>query len=174
MIYISVGHHQENPGACFQGFCEFNEAQIWAELINQNLPENESLIVPSGTLKEKVAYINKRKPLAAIEIHFNSAPVQLNVRGCETLYYPSSMRGERLAREAQAAMVSVGLHDRGIKPGYYQLNKNKGVDFFLEKTKCTSIIIEPEFIFNKDLLLEKREDVCIKLADSLKGALEWL
>jgi len=174
MIYLSAGHHEEKPGACFNGFCEHDEAKIWCEFIAHNMGSDNALIIPDGKLKEKVDFINHRKPLAAIEVHFNSMLTGTNANGCETLHYPGSEPGLKLATALQLAVVQTGIRDRGTKEGYYRMNKTNGVDFFLAKTKCPAIIIEPEFIFNKDTILNSRDAACKNIAASLLNSLGWL
>ena len=172
MIYISVGHYEEKPGACFNGFCEFNEAKEWVKLIIERMHKDNALRVPTGTLKQKVDFINQRSPIAAVEVHFNSMLSGTNASGSETLYHPHSKGGKQLAIEVQLAMHKAGLRDRGVKEGYYRADKTKGVDFFLDKTNCPAIIIEPEFIFNKDTILMYREKACTNIAETLLGYLK--
>ena len=75
MILISAGHHPTKPGACYEGFCEHDEALRWVDIICLQLGEIglECLPVPAGILKNKVNFINARSPILAVEIHFNSA-----------------------------------------------------------------------------------------------------
>ena len=58
-------------------------------------------------------------------------------------------------------------HWNGVMPGWYRMNKNFGPDFFLKRTHCPSIIIEPEFIHHKDLIVDNREKVCTAIAQAL-------
>ena len=172
MIYISIGHYPERPGACYESFCEHFEAQQWAGHLVKALGVENCEICPIGTLKEKVAYINESatKDDIAIEIHFNSAKNDAGEhigRGSECLYHPNSKRGYEVARALQSALSEVFEPDRGLKKGYYQLNKAKGVDFFLARTICTSVIIEPEFIHRKGKIQENREVACSKIAASI-------
>lgn len=181
MIFVSAGHHEAKPGASFDAFNEFDEAIKWQQIISDELGDSASL-VPTGVLKDKVAFINNRDPSKsiAVEIHFNAArtnvakggeePVWEPIgTGCETLYYPGSKQGELLA---SIVNKSLALHfkDRGIKEGYYRMVKKFGPDFFLAKTTCPAIIIEPEFIHHKDLIQKKRVECCQDLAMSLLEA----
>ena len=182
MILVSAGHHPTKPGACYQGFCEHDEALRWARDICEILTDEHALMVPPSTLKEKVSFINARKCDLAVEIHFNSAKQWVDLdndglvdegedvhvgRGSETLYYPSSVRGKAAARIVQHALASVFEPDRGIKEGWYRLNPKYGADYFLRKTKCTALILEPEFIHRKHLIIGKRGDACFAIADAL-------
>ena len=183
MILISAGHHPTKPGACFEGFCEHDEALRWAAAIFSILSPTEALLVPPGTLKDKVGFINARKCALAVEIHFNSAKQWVDRdndgvvdegedfhvgRGCETLYYPGSAKGREAAKIVQAAMAETLPPDRGVKEGWYRMNPKFGPDYFLKKTRCTSLIIEPEFIHRKDLIVKHRQAVCVDLANAIK------
>lgn len=184
MILISAGHHPTKPGACFENFCEFDEASRWAKLIIKHIGEEKGLLVPFGFLKNKVAFINERaKNSIAIEIHFNSAKIwedlnndgivnegeMKNVgRGALTLYYPKSINGLRLAKDAQNSIEPLyGRHWNGVMEGYYRMNPKFGVDYFLAKTHCPSIIVEPEFIHHKEKIHEHREVACFNIAQAL-------
>lgn len=172
MIFVSIGHYPERPGACFDDFCEHGQAAQYAGSIMTELGGDMAKIVPIGTLKEKVGFINDnaKKDDIAVEIHFNSAKnlggEHVGV-GSETLYYPKSTKGLLIATEIQKELGEVFKPNRGAKEGYYQMNKAKGIDFFLARTICTSIIIEPEFIHHKDSILERREEACKLIAKVL-------
>jgi len=58
-------------------------------------------------------------------------------------------------------------NDRGVKEGYYQMNKAKGVDYILRATNCPAIIIEPEFVQCSENILDKREEACKAIAETL-------
>ena len=184
MILISAGHHPTKAGACYEDFCEFDEAARWSKLIAENVGDELGLLVPFGVLKDKVAFINERAHNSiAIEIHFNSAKVwedlnkdgivdegeMKNVgRGALTLHYPNSEKGIRLAIDMQDATQPLyGKHWNGVMEGYYRMNKKFGIDYFLAKTKCPSVIIEPEFIHHKELIQKHREVACFNIAQAL-------
>jgi len=183
MICISAGHHPTKPGACYEGFCEHDEAVRWVDEICSHLGES-CLKVPATTLKEKVAFINARMPRAAIEIHFNAARVWEDLdkngiqdvgevrnvgKGALTLYYPGSKNGLTLATAIQGNLETLfDRHWNGVMEGWYRMNKKFGPDYFLEKTRCPAIIIEPEFIHRKDIIQNKRKEACIAIATTLK------
>jgi len=171
MIFISAGHHPAKPGATFQRFIEHDEAVIWSELLYDTIGTGASL-VPPGTLQAKVDFINARilNGDIAIEVHFNSAKAngQHVGRGCETLYYPGSEKGEKLATAAQAALAEVFPPSRGVKEGYYRMDPSRGADFFLARTKCPAIIIEPEFVHRFDIITDNRTEAIIKLSKALR------
>jgi len=177
MILISAGHHPYRKGATYGDFNEHDEACIWVSLLC-NMLGSDALSVPAGILKNKIEFINRQKDLDfAVEIHFNSA---LNADGkhvgigSETLYYPGSEAGLALATIIQERLSRVFSPNRGAKEGYYQMNKSKGPDYFLAKTRCPAVIIEPEFIHLKDYIKEHREAGCKELAQSLETCLTLL
>lgn len=171
MILISTGHHSKRRGACFEGFCEYDEALLWAsEIVYQLSGKAICRIVPPGYLRNKVNYINSfNDSKLAIEIHFNGATDSEGNRvgkGSETLYCPGSIKGKAVAKIVQASISNVFKPNRGVKEGWYRMDKSRGVDYFLSKTACVAIIIEPEFIHHKDFITNNRIEVCKQIADS--------
>lgn len=172
MIFISAGHHASAPGAKYERFVEHDEAVIWAEKLHEET-ERVSTLVPTGVLKEKVAFINERlmDGDVAIEIHFNSAKNQHGEhvgRGSETLYYPGSEEGKELAGICQSILAHFFPPDRGIKEGWYRMDPSRGPNFFLAKTRCPAVILEPEFVHRFNLIREQRDNVITELARYLE------
>ena len=173
MIFISAGHYPSAPGAKWERFVEHDEAVIWAQKLHEQLPDN-SLLVPTGVLKSKVAFINERIMNGdyALEIHFNAArdgngnPVG---KGSETLYYPGSDTGKSFAILCQSVLAEIFMPDRGVKEGWYRMDPSRGADFFLAKTKCPAVILEPEFVHRAAIIQEQRETAISELATILKG-----
>jgi len=172
MIFISAGHHPAAPGASFERFIEHDEAVIWAEKLNIVL-DDISTLVPAETLQKKVDFINSRimNGDIALEIHFNAARDKDNNpigRGCETLYYPGSENGKHIATLCQQALSVCYPPDRGVKEGWYKMDPERGADFFLARTKCPAIIIEPEFVHHSGIILDNREEAINNLANVLR------
>lgn len=172
MIFISAGHYPSAPGAKWDRFIEHDEAVVWAARLDQLL--DTGMLVPTGVLREKVKFINERilNGDIAIEIHFNAARDSNNNpvgRGCETLYYPGSDRGKKLAEMCQEALEEFYPPNRGAKEGWYRMNKKNGPDFFLAKTKCPAVIIEPEFVHRAEIIHKHRDDAIKKLATLLRN-----
>lgn len=168
-IMISAGHHPAAPGACHNGFCEHDEAVKWLPAIAQHL-EGYAILVPPGVLANKVAFINSQHPTIALEVHFNSSPSGMG-EGSETLYFPGSVRGRLLAECVQSHLSDVFSPNRGAKEGYYRMDRSKGPDYFLSRTKCTSIIVEPEFIRHRSKIENNREQGAVAIA---QGILDYL
>ncbi len=173
MIFLSAGHYPSAPGAKWERFVEHDEAIVWRDMLHDGLA-SLSMVVPTGVLKTKVDFINERSMSGdvAVEVHFNAArdsndnPIG---RGCETLYYPGSIRGERIAVAIQKVMAEFFPPNRGAKEGWYRMDPSRGADFFLAKTKCAAVIIEPEFVHRSDVINDSREAVINKLVELFKG-----
>lgn len=170
IIEVSAGHHPASPGARYRGFSEHQEALLWASIIVRNIGPMAGL-VPVGVLKEKIAWINSQKEChLAVEIHFNSARNTngLNIGdGSETLYYPGSEKGHLAALGVQALLSPICDPDRGAREGWYRMNKASGPDYFLSRTRVTSLIIEPEFIHRTEEVIPVREQACRAIAQAL-------
>lgn len=191
MILISAGHHAAAQGAQWEGNTEWQEAIHWRELLVHGLEQAGAPVaaVPSGLLRDKVSFINSRRPSIAMEVHFNSAVNSSGERvgeGCETLYYPGSARGKFVAEGIQSLLSLYFPPDRGAQAGWYRMDApgrvdfhgdvdgDEKVDYFLRETTCPAIIIEPEFIHHIDLIRRNRDEVCTALVSGLLKALAGL
>jgi len=172
MIYISAGHNPEAKGACNDGFCEYDEAVLWVEKIIEILAdyyEIKAKFVPTGSLKQKVNYINNDPDSdMAVEIHFNS---NVNARGSETLYYPKSKKGKRLAKYIQDEFEEQYIFqpNRGVKEGWYHSGSTgtRKLLYFLAKTNPVAVIVEPQFIYHKQDIIDNRCKGCTAIADAI-------
>lgn len=168
-IFVSAGHNPLQVGAVFNDttknvvYTEYQFTSKYAEALLSALAAIKipAVPVPTGSLSNKVAFINKQAKAGdiAIEIHFNSSPNQKG-KGCETLYCPKSVRGEELAKKIQNAIVKAlpTIANRGVKEGWYKMDIPGRVDFagdvngdevpdaFLSSTKPLAVIVEPYFM----------------------------
>jgi len=177
MIFVSAGHYPQRPGAGYQNFYEHDEAVLWQRdimdaLFKLSASDPTAFAVPTGVLKDKVAYINHRSQAnsIAIEIHFNAAVDSKgnNVgKGCESLYFPGSDIGKSIATLLNNTLAIDFAPNRGVKEGWYRMDKAHGADFFLEKTNCPAVILEPEFIQFKERIQTNRRATCERLAEVL-------
>lgn len=187
MILLSAGHYPAASGACFGDFCEHAEALRWVErtaaLIRQHARVD---LVPAGALAAKVAHVNsyRHEPVrVACEIHFNSDPSRKG-HGSETLYCPGSVKGRRAAEIVQRALGAVLPPDRGIKEGWYRMDKpghedypgdvegDEKPDYFLSATNPMALIVEPAFIHDREMIELMRAEACEALASALLVAAE--
>ena len=188
MIFLSAGHYPSKPGASYERFVEHDEAMVWVTELSKELAllDVDSILVPPEILRIKVDFINSRilNGDIAIEIHFNSFKIWEDAnrdgivtddelrnagRGCEVLYYPGSRRGREVAEPLGVTLAKFFPPYRGSKEGWYRLNKDNGPDFFLAKTKCTAVILEPEFVHRSEIINKNRTGAVKALAETLQG-----
>ena len=148
-VAVSVGHNPEDPGFKVNNVSEYSEMSVLVGMVVQKIQRvgHEAYHVGTGELEEKVDYINAIAPDCAIELHLNAG----GGHGYETLHYPGSIQGKALASSVNS---SVGLvlnsRNRGIKEGWYKMDKKNGPDYFLAQTNCPAIIFEMYFLDNQE------------------------
>lgn len=163
-IAILSGHNQYNPGATAGGYSEFDFTPSWArktfEMVNKKLDDSIAMLINSyqhPNLEDKKEMIDKIDALFAIEIHFNS---NVNAKGSETLHYPNSEKGMKLANCIQEEFERSNIFqpNRGIKVGHYWNNgEQDGILYLLRSTKCPTVIVEPDFMSNYENIIENEE-----------------
>lgn len=194
MIAIGAGHYPQDPGAIFppplpdgslpnNAVFEHDLAVLWTSIIAEEIEKfTPVVIVKPGWLGDKVRMINAFKGVEpvylAAEIHFNS-DVRRMSRGSETLYFPGSAAGKCAAETVQRTLGKVFPPNRGPKEGWFRMDRpghvdypgdkegDEKVDFYLKKTRMTSLIIEPEFIHNRVTLDRLRDVGCKAIAQAL-------
>lgn len=170
-ILISFGHTKDEPGACSDEYCEYDLTKLWAEVITDNLYEtfgDTIIMVPEGSLTEKVEFINNNDPLFCLEIHFNS---NVDAEGSESLYYPESEEGQWIAERIQDKYEEWDIFqpNRGVKEGvYWKDGKVAGTLYLLRSTTCPTVIIESEFISNSDKILHQQDEGIKALSEVIK------
>ena len=107
----------------------------------------EDQFVPN---RQRAVIANRVSADLFLSFHFNGFHLP-RATGTETLCFPNSRLGSRLAESVQSEMVSfLGLPDRGVK--------HRGDLVVLSATSMPAILIEPLFITNpheEKLLLDK-------------------
>jgi len=180
MILLSAGHNSDKRGACNGDYCEHENATKWVNYIQKLIkPFILTKIVPSGRLVDKVGYINSIQECdIAVEIHFNS---NVNAKGSESLYHPNSKKGKELAENIQDEFENANIFqpNRGVKEGWYKMDHpdvidyngdvkgDEVIDYFLRRTRPVAVVIEPDFISQKDRIEEDMELGCRAIADAL-------
>ena len=171
-VGLSFAHNPKSPGACMGMVCEYSLSRQWTKRLAMELRDRGiGYFLSNGTSlrHDKVPEINAAGCDLAIEIHFNACG-DCGASGSETLYHPGSDLGEMFASIMQDYVCNaMGNKNRGIKEGWYQMDRPGVVDFygdedgdekpdyFLKATNCPALILEPEFIEkysnSKDLML---------------------
>jgi len=173
MVGISVAHRPSSAGAGFMGFYEHYESVVWTQRLVQALGDLgiASAVSPVGRLHDKIEFLNHLQVAVAIEIHFNAA-ASTDIAGCETLYNPNSIEGHKLAKEVHNCYaVEMGNNDRGVKEHWHR-GKVGLFNYFLNKTKCPAIIVEPEFISHIRNITTKRDVATQKIAKGIANYLK--
>ena len=177
-IALSAGHNPNAKGASNgAGFNEYDEAIKWLARLMELFEGGEyiqAIAVPTGSLRSKINFVNRQKDLKlALEIHFNSC-ASTKVKGSETLFHPGSYRGKQAANLIQRSVASLMPPNRGIKEGWYRMDRpgikdyagdvpgDETIDAFLRDTYCPAVILEPEFIQNK-AVIEANRDICCEV-----------
>jgi hypothetical protein len=167
MIYLSAGHFPAAPGAAWKGFVEHPEAVRWVREIRVCL--DYATIVPPMELGAKIRWINERcaRDDYLVEVHFNKAGDNPSPHGAETLYAPGSVNGLKFATDLQRVLARY-FRNRGVKEGWLHGDPKKGALGLLAKTRCTAVIIEPEFVYHAARINEHRGLCCAALATAMR------
>ena len=172
-VAISAGHWPEAAGACYERRCEYGEVMpILAEVIRHLQRQDiEAHLVGTGYLTDKIDDINALSPDCCVEINLNAAAV--DAEGCESVYYPKSRKGRKLAQDIQEYLPeATGNTDRGVKEGWYWSDDERaGKLAFLSDTSCTAVIVEPFFIANEPEIMDhdwKLQKIGMAIARGIK------
>lgn len=124
MIALVIGHSSDAPGATnpSRGVSEYEWMKPFARMV-QDAAESDTVVferppnAECGTttkaLYNVVEALHEASPSAIVSLHANAATVYAT--GTQTMYYPSSRDGRRLAKTLQDRVTSVlGLPDRGV------------------------------------------------------------
>lgn len=167
-LILSAGHNPDKRGASWEGQSEYDHTSKWVDYIAERIrvlgyPVTK---IATGGLTKKVHEVNTwvtstSMSNIAVELHFNSAG-KTYIEGNETLYYPGSVNGMALAESFNSAFVERAMpyieRDRGVKEGWYRMDRPGVIDFygdedgdempdyFLRKTRCPALILEPLFM----------------------------
>lgn len=162
-IVIDAGHGGHDPGAVGNRLKEKDRALTYALKLGKELERLGFKVIYTRTtdefieLRDRSRISNNANATIFISIHLNSFS-KASANGVETLYYPTSSKGKKLATDVQNAIVSAGLcnSDRGIK--------SRGNLSVLKRTNAPAILIELGFISNaKDVqLMADKEDEIVQ------------
>lgn len=187
-VILSAGHYPAKSGASWEGTREHDVAVQWVDEIADylTLMGVEVIEIESTGLTEKVRNVNewcKTHDCIAIELHFNSAGPKY-VQGNETLYYPGSDEGKSIAEvyneEFFSRVEEYIVKDRGVKEGWYRMDRPGIIDFYgdedgdempdywLRKTACPAIILEPCFMCQLDDIGDNWVECARAIGDAIK------
>ncbi|AZO95291.1 N-acetylmuramoyl-L-alanine amidase [Halocella sp. SP3-1] len=145
-ICIDAGHGGKDPGAVSDGVQEKNinlkiALKLSTKLIGAGykiiMTRDDDVFVP---LYERARLANKKNADVFVSIH-NNAAGNSAAAGTETLYYPGSVQGEKLAGLVQKELIrKLQRADRGIKE-----RKELVV---LSSTAMPAVLVECSFLTN--------------------------
>lgn len=155
-IFLNPGHGGSDPGAVSKhGLKEKDVAKNICDILAQKLCSAGHLVMvyqEQKSFTEVSKEENKSGADLFVSVHCNSFSAE-SANGVETLYYPTSTRGKRLAECIQNALLrQTGLFNRGCK-----IRRDLHV---LKATKAPAVLVETAFISNPDeekLLRDKPE-----------------
>lgn len=173
---LVVGHSRDSQGAenSYSGISEYNYNSMLAVEVQRSCKEVEVVIIyresTSDGYSNLIASINKESPDFVISLHCNA--FNASSTGCETLYWHSSEKGQKIAEIIQHRVrFAMQNRNRGIKP------KRKGDRgaILLCNTKAPCVILEPFFIDNVEELrvaLQNYKTLSLAIVDSIEDIAE--
>ena len=104
-------------------------------------------------LKTKVQIVNQSKSDIAIEVHLNACS-NPKASGALCLYYPTQKSRDLadyilkgIHKVSSIGIVGSALiRKRGVYVGNLRLDPSKPIIYFLRKTKCPAVVVEPLFL----------------------------
>lgn len=170
-IAIFAGHGGSYPGAVDPIELEENDGIYQDDIYTKESDVNlkaakilEKILIKNGhevlmareedvyiSLQKRTDFANNNKADIVISLHANAAATS-SARGIETLYYPTSKKGKKLAKYVQKRMVQASnAVDRGIK--------ERDNLYVLRKTMMPAVLVEMGFLTNvrEEHLLNEKE-----------------
>ena len=169
-VFISAGHFPQRPGACWRGFCEYDEADKWVKEIGLAMHEEFATQVPPGAIKSKVEYIRARAVPGdvVVEIHFGySVGEHPSGRGCIAMHTPYDEESRELARVCLRAVSRYFAPSLGVTEGWYRGRPDFGPHFLLGSLEIPAVLLEPQFIHHREEIQRKRAACCEAIAAEL-------
>lgn len=166
-IFINAGHGGNDPGAVSKnGVKEADITKKVSSLLACQLIQkgfNVEYFQQEKSFTEVSQAENISNSDLFISIHCNAATSD-KANGIETLYYPTSTKGIKLARLVQNELVeATTLKDRGVKA--------RSDLHVLKCTKAVAILVELAFISNPEeekLLLDEPKIFADAIAEGIK------
>ncbi len=167
-IFLNAGHGGSDPGAVSKnGLKEKDVTKKICDILAMILHKRGHFVIQ---YQEQRSYLeitkeeNKSGVDLFISVHCNSFSVD-SAHGVETLYYPTSIKGKKLAESVQKELlVKTGLFNRGCK-----MRRDLHV---LNATKAPAVLVECAFISNptEEKLLKSNPELFAQgIADGIEN-----
>jgi len=145
-IMLDPGHGGADPGAVSASGLRESNVNLDVTLKLGRLLQAQGHAVNYTRTTDVAVSLSARARMANewgadifLSIHCNAASAA-SAHGTETIFFPTSTRGRRLAQDVQTALVAAnGLRDRGVKP------MNLAV---LRLTRMPAALVELAFLSN--------------------------
>lgn len=160
-LCFDYGHGGNDPGACYNGRKESNEALAIGTEVAKEVRRHGVMVDEIRTtdttlsLQQRSNYENKNNYDYFISFHRNAFKPEA-ATGVETYtYLNQDSRSKGMADKMQAAIVSIGFVNRGVKKANFHV---------LRETKAPAVLIELGFIDNSkdNSLFDSKENEIIK------------
>ena len=170
-IVIDAGHGGKDPGAVFEDVKEKDLNLSIAKKL-RNMLYKAGYEVSMTRIDDTFIKLSDRARLANelevdifVSIH-NNAASNINVEGIETLYYPGSEEGKKLATNIQLSMIKKAMRkDRGLK--------ERDNLYVLKYTHMPAVLVEGGFITHYlDRHLLKEKEYRYLLAEAIYDGIE--
>ena len=156
VVVLDPGHCAAHPGASGNGVVEHVAVLRIAQACRARLEQYEGVTVHltretaacpfpgSGVyddINRRVAWASSKGATVLISLHLN-AFTSSNAWGAEVYYHSNSSAGRALSQAIQNKLVGLGLHNRGIKTGNFNINSEA------QKYGFPGILVEHGFVTN--------------------------
>lgn len=170
-VFINAGHGGRDCGAVSKNGVKEAVVSLRVctilEIILSGMGFETEFYQERSTVNEVAKVENRSGADVFVSVHCNSFCTS-NAHGSETLYYPSSRQGKKLAESVQKKLIdSACLYDRGLK-GRNDLA-------VLKYTKAPAVLVEMGFLSNdveERLMIEKPELFAQGIAKGIKEYLK--
>lgn len=157
-IALCPGHSENSPGIKKLGVVEYTECKLIVDTLAKLFKTTHVEVeIVTGSLIEKVEYINNHKFDLAIEVHLEDHEDK-NIRGSSSYYMMRDSNARCLAESLSSACALILKSiNNGPKVGWFNkisptsaatAKTKPKIDLFLSKINCTSVIVCPFHISN--------------------------
>jgi N-acetylmuramoyl-L-alanine amidase len=147
MIFLSGGHHQNDPGASGNGYNEFEVCASFRDSVAQEIIRRGGSVILDKDYETLSGYLNRIKPgsgSVVCDIHFNSV-LDPTATGTE-VFFADNPESKYIAIELSKANAEIlGIINRGAK---LESKSNRGHLAVLHTKAGISVLPEICFISN--------------------------
>lgn len=186
LIFVDPGHGGDDPGRIGHHRTVLHEAEVnWSVAVAlAALLQDEGYEVQFTRDQKQTVSPGARARLANraerdsvfVSLHCNGH-WDASPEGLEVWHFPGSLKGERLARRVLESLENrIQRPSRGLKPQSAEDKKHAESFSVLASTRMPAILVEMEFLSNRDgQLFLSRGDSQVKFAAAIAaGVMRWI